>query len=81
MVSKQVFITGRWKKEDKDKNQNEFMTGKENVIVCTIAFGMGVDKKISVILFILMFLTLLKTIIRKSAGRVVMVSPLTALPY
>ena len=42
---KASFYHGQMEKEDKDKNQNEFMTGKENVIVCTIAFGMGVDKK------------------------------------
>ncbi len=30
--------------EDRDKNQNQFLQGEKEIIVATVAFGMGVDK-------------------------------------
>jgi ATP-dependent DNA helicase RecQ len=36
---------GKMKKEEKIKNQNDFMQGFVQIIVATNAFGMGVDKK------------------------------------
>gem|GEM_PF-1262608 len=41
---KATFYHGHLEPEEKEKRQNQFMKGEENVMVCTIAFGMGVDK-------------------------------------
>ncbi len=32
-------------KEEKDKNQEEFLSGRANLLIATSAFGMGIDKK------------------------------------
>ena len=37
-------FNGKMDPDEKIKNQDEFMTGRVNIIVATSAFGMGVDK-------------------------------------
>lgn len=37
-------FNGKMDPDEKTKNQDEFMTGRVNIIVATSAFGMGVDK-------------------------------------
>jgi ATP-dependent DNA helicase RecQ len=39
-----IFYHGRIKKEDRDAIQNQFISGKCDIIVTTTAFGMGIDK-------------------------------------
>jgi len=39
-----IFYHGRLKSDDREMRQNQFISGECDVIVATIAFGMGIDK-------------------------------------
>jgi ATP-dependent DNA helicase RecQ len=54
--------------EDRERLQQEFLSGNLICVVATIAFGMGIDKKISAGLFTMICPNPLKTIARKSAA-------------
>ena len=61
--------------------QDSFMNGQARVVVATNAFGMGINKKIFVLLFIMIYRELLKLIIKKPEELDAMVYPVYVFFY